>query len=242
MGPARRALMLHMVMVASLECSFLFASITDTFPKPTYTPPPAVEEARWNVSSIMGGGIMTMRLARDEAGSVTRMEITSDRKRTGVDPMGTMGLVEESTADPMIMVACISAHMVNMFVMYDASGHDWERRDHLMRSVINPIGIMVALFIMMAVSSDRTLLAASMPTYLTSCAMVVHAYMTHVWVDMRPASRDGTCPICLDDIVRGKIVSTLPCSHSFHVGCIWSWLDVKPHCPVCRAEVNIMPG
>ncbi|XP_077131221.1 uncharacterized protein LOC143785956 [Ranitomeya variabilis] len=43
-----------------------------------------------------------------------------------------------------------------------------------------------------------------------------------------------TCTICLDDIVAGNEVSSMECSHSFHLACIGRWLLDNNTCPLCR--------
>lgn len=44
-----------------------------------------------------------------------------------------------------------------------------------------------------------------------------------------------TCAICLEEIEG--VFKTLPCKHSFHCGCIKTWLKRKSTCPVCRKRI-----
>mmetsp|Transcript_44656 Transcript_44656/g.78532 ORF Transcript_44656/g.78532 Transcript_44656/m.78532 type:complete len:285 (+) Transcript_44656:3-857(+) len=44
----------------------------------------------------------------------------------------------------------------------------------------------------------------------------------------------NACAICLDDMVQGECVTTLPCQHSFHTHCICSWLPASMTCPLCK--------
>jgi Ring finger domain len=46
------------------------------------------------------------------------------------------------------------------------------------------------------------------------------------------------CPICYEAINKDTGVSTLACSHSYHLKCIATWLSKNDSCPCCRKEVN----
>lgn len=46
------------------------------------------------------------------------------------------------------------------------------------------------------------------------------------------------CPICYEAINKNTGVSTLACSHSYHLKCIATWLTNNDSCPCCRREVN----
>jgi hypothetical protein len=45
------------------------------------------------------------------------------------------------------------------------------------------------------------------------------------------------CAICLKDFEAEDMVSTIPCKHCFHQGCISQWLRVSCVCPLCRRAV-----
>lgn len=47
------------------------------------------------------------------------------------------------------------------------------------------------------------------------------------------------CFVCLDPFVEGIDVSVLSCEHRFHSRCLDKWLEVKDHCPACRATQKI---
>jgi hypothetical protein len=47
------------------------------------------------------------------------------------------------------------------------------------------------------------------------------------------------CDICLEPYVDAELLRILPCLHSFHVGCIDTWLGpYKRTCPLCKAEIS----
>ncbi|VFQ66368.1 unnamed protein product [Cuscuta campestris] len=51
----------------------------------------------------------------------------------------------------------------------------------------------------------------------------------------------GTCSVCLDDFFAGEVITQLsPCSHSFHAGCIVTWLSQNRSCPMCRAICTVL--
>ena len=46
------------------------------------------------------------------------------------------------------------------------------------------------------------------------------------------------CPVCFDAILKGQVVTTLPCGHVFHSQsqCIGGWFCRSHTCPVCRLD------
>ncbi|OHF02545.1 hypothetical protein CORC01_02240 [Colletotrichum orchidophilum] len=48
-----------------------------------------------------------------------------------------------------------------------------------------------------------------------------------------------TCPVCLDDLVAGRVVGQLPCGHVFCSACIELWLLKHAYtCPLCRFNLE----
>jgi len=48
----------------------------------------------------------------------------------------------------------------------------------------------------------------------------------------------GRCTICEERLVPTEI-SALKCGHTFHLQCIYDWLERSPTCPSCRLEIDI---
>ncbi|KAG0489507.1 hypothetical protein HPP92_006370 [Vanilla planifolia] len=49
------------------------------------------------------------------------------------------------------------------------------------------------------------------------------------------ASEDElTCSVCLEQVVVGELIRSLPCLHQFHASCIDPWLRQQGTCPVCK--------
>ena len=42
------------------------------------------------------------------------------------------------------------------------------------------------------------------------------------------------CSTCLESFTSGCDISTTPCGHVFHTGCITRWLNVNTDCSQCR--------
>jgi len=60
-----------------------------------------------------------------------------------------------------------------------------------------------------------------------------------VWVQgsMVPQTKMD-CPICHDAINADSGITTLACSHSYHLKCITRWISENETCPCCRKEVG----
>lgn len=46
------------------------------------------------------------------------------------------------------------------------------------------------------------------------------------------------CPICYEAITKESGVTTLSCSHSYHLKCIAVWILKSETCPCCRKAVS----
>uniref|UniRef100_A0A914NLY8 RING-type domain-containing protein n=1 Tax=Meloidogyne incognita TaxID=6306 RepID=A0A914NLY8_MELIC len=50
-------------------------------------------------------------------------------------------------------------------------------------------------------------------------------------------NEDIQCRICLDNIEKGQLAQSTPCTpikHIFHVNCFWTWYKDHHNCPFCR--------
>ena len=49
------------------------------------------------------------------------------------------------------------------------------------------------------------------------------------------STESNLCPICYDPITKDTGITTLACTHSYHLGCISRWFSVDESCPCCRS-------
>ena len=52
-----------------------------------------------------------------------------------------------------------------------------------------------------------------------------------------PAGTVGDCVICMEELGDVVEVTRLPCMHTFHTSCCWTWLKDNATCPVCKHRV-----
>ncbi|KAK8569651.1 hypothetical protein V6N13_046700 [Hibiscus sabdariffa] len=52
------------------------------------------------------------------------------------------------------------------------------------------------------------------------------------------SSRKG-CTVCLDELLDGDDVASMPCDHVYHYDCIVKWLETSHLCPLCRYHMPI---
>ncbi|KAJ0229775.1 E3 ubiquitin-protein ligase RHY1A [Hirschfeldia incana] len=45
------------------------------------------------------------------------------------------------------------------------------------------------------------------------------------------------CSICLESFTSGDVLTSLPCTHSFHSSCLNPWLKACGDCPCCRRAI-----
>ncbi|CAL9037385.1 unnamed protein product [Musa banksii] len=48
-----------------------------------------------------------------------------------------------------------------------------------------------------------------------------------------PYEDEDVCPTCLEDYTSEDPKITMQCSHHFHLGCIYEWMERSDACPVC---------
>lgn len=49
------------------------------------------------------------------------------------------------------------------------------------------------------------------------------------------------CCICLARYVDNDELRLLPCGHFFHKDCVDKWLKINALCPLCKAELDVVP-
>ncbi|KAL7168256.1 hypothetical protein ACSBR2_038652 [Camellia fascicularis] len=47
------------------------------------------------------------------------------------------------------------------------------------------------------------------------------------------------CSICLEDFSSRSEATRMPCSHLYHIDCIFQWLGKDNSCPLCRYQISI---
>lgn len=49
---------------------------------------------------------------------------------------------------------------------------------------------------------------------------------------------EDVCPTCLEEYTEENPKITAQCSHHFHLGCIYEWMERSDNCPVCGKEME----
>lgn len=61
-------------------------------------------------------------------------------------------------------------------------------------------------------------------------------------IEMLPVSTatdiNSRCTICLENYEIDELLTTLPCTHSFHKRCLEVWLRSHANCPICRQTIT----
>lgn len=50
------------------------------------------------------------------------------------------------------------------------------------------------------------------------------------------------CHVCMEDFILDEEVTSLPCNHVYHTGCIVPWLELHATCPICRMTIGAGNG
>ncbi|XP_057950252.1 E3 ubiquitin-protein ligase At3g02290-like [Malania oleifera] len=53
-----------------------------------------------------------------------------------------------------------------------------------------------------------------------------------------PSEDEDVCPTCLDEYTPENPKITTQCSHHFHLGCIYEWMERSESCPICGKEME----
>lgn len=63
--------------------------------------------------------------------------------------------------------------------------------------------------------------------------------MSHGLAFIMPSSEDeDVCPTCLDEYTPENPKIITRCSHHFHLGCIYEWMERSDSCPLCGKEME----
>ncbi|KAI4368544.1 hypothetical protein MLD38_017091 [Melastoma candidum] len=56
---------------------------------------------------------------------------------------------------------------------------------------------------------------------------------------LQPSSEDeDVCPTCLEEYTTENPKIMTKCSHHFHLGCIYEWMERSESCPICGKEME----
>mmetsp|Transcript_16699 Transcript_16699/g.29252 ORF Transcript_16699/g.29252 Transcript_16699/m.29252 type:complete len:183 (+) Transcript_16699:588-1136(+) len=50
---------------------------------------------------------------------------------------------------------------------------------------------------------------------------------------------DDVCPTCLEEYTKENPKITLECQHTFHLSCIYEWLERSAFCPICATRMRL---
>ncbi|KAJ6837488.1 E3 ubiquitin-protein ligase-like [Iris pallida] len=56
--------------------------------------------------------------------------------------------------------------------------------------------------------------------------------------NMATSEDEDICPTCLDEYTSENPKILTKCSHHFHLGCIYEWMERSDYCPICGKEME----
>ncbi|CAH9088792.1 unnamed protein product [Cuscuta epithymum] len=59
----------------------------------------------------------------------------------------------------------------------------------------------------------------------------------HLYSSSSSSEDEDACPTCLEEYTEENPKIILKCSHHFHLGCIYEWMERSDNCPVCGKEM-----
>ncbi|XP_031093209.1 E3 ubiquitin-protein ligase At3g02290-like [Ipomoea triloba] len=59
----------------------------------------------------------------------------------------------------------------------------------------------------------------------------------HIYYSSSSSEDEDACPTCLEEYTEENPKIILKCSHHFHLGCIYEWMERSDNCPVCGKEM-----
>mmetsp|Transcript_41200 Transcript_41200/g.101350 ORF Transcript_41200/g.101350 Transcript_41200/m.101350 type:complete len:138 (+) Transcript_41200:111-524(+) len=56
--------------------------------------------------------------------------------------------------------------------------------------------------------------------------------------DLLADETEEVCPTCLEEYHDDNPKIVANCGHTFHLACIYEWLERNPHCPICAKRMR----
>uniref|UniRef100_A0A7S1ETP9 RING-type E3 ubiquitin transferase n=1 Tax=Timspurckia oligopyrenoides TaxID=708627 RepID=A0A7S1ETP9_9RHOD len=60
--------------------------------------------------------------------------------------------------------------------------------------------------------------------------------------DLLEGEHEEVCPTCLEEYTNENPRMTSMCQHTFHLACIYEWLERSPYCPICAKKMMFADG
>lgn len=107
-------------------------------------------------------------------------------------------------------------------------------------SIVSPVstsGIMLALDLLNHLFEGFTDIESETTSETHTPPSVIEALPI---VEYKEGGFDGSpiCMICLESYYNKDLLRILPCMHSYHTGCIDTWLQRSVFCPICKSGVD----